>query len=313
MLLKIYLMNLNNWSRVFTVALCALLMNLSAKAQELNCQVQINSQQIAIGDNTIFDALQQSVFEFMNNRRWTNDKFAPSERIDCSILIQIDKRLSTDTYEATFQISSSRPIYGTTFSSNVFKFQDESVQFKYLQFDVLDFSTNAYISELTSILGYYAFVIMAMDYDSYSLYGGEEHWQKAQQIVSNATTSGQAGWQSFSSRNNRYWLVQNYLNPRFKPLRECNYKYHRQGFDQLVDNVQKGRAAVTDALKLIQKVHEAEPNSFNTRLFFTAKNDEIIKLYSKAEAQEKEQVITLLETIDPANANKYTDIRSGGR
>lgn len=313
MLLKIYSMSLNYWFRFSILLVIILLAGLSARSQELNCQVQINSQQIAIGDNTIFDALQQSVFEFMNNKRWTNDKFAPSERIDCSILIQIDKRLSTDTYEATFQVSSSRPIYGTTYSSNIFKFQDETVQFKYLQFDVLDFSTNAYISELTSILGYYAYVIMAMDYDSYSLYGGEELWQKAQQIVSNATTSGQPGWQSFSSRNNRYWLVQNYLNPRFKPLRECNYKYHRLGFDQMVDNVQKGRAVVTNALTLIEKVHQAEPNSFNTRLFFTAKNDEIIKLYSKAESQEREEVITLLETIDPANSNKYTDIRSGGK
>jgi hypothetical protein len=310
---KIYSMNLSRWYKFLFAVIGALMIHTSLIGQELNCQVQINSQQIAIGDNSIFDALQQSVFEFMNNKRWTNDKFAPSERIDCSILIQIDKRISTDTYEATFQISSSRPIYGTTYSSNVFKFQDESVQFKYLQFDVLDFSLNTYITELTSILGYYAYVILSMDYDSYSLYGGNEHWQQALQIVSNAATSGQPGWQSFSSRNNRYWLVQNYINPRFKPLRECNFKYHRQGFDQMVENVQKGRAAVTDALRLVQKVHEAEPNSFNTRLFFTAKNDEIIKLYSKAEAQEKEQVITILETVDPANANKYTDIRSGGK
>ncbi len=307
-------MSSKSWYKsVLLVFAFAMINPMLGRSQELNCQVQINSQQIAIGDNTIFDALQQSVFEFMNNRRWTNDKYSPAERIDCSILIQMDKRLSTDTYEATFQISSSRPIYGTTYSSNVFKYQDESVQFKYLQFDVLDFSTNAYISELTSILGYYAYLILAMDYDSYSLYGGDENWQLAQQIVSNSTSSGQAGWQSFSSRNNRYWLVQNYLNPRFKPLRECQYKYHRLGFDQMVDNVQKGRAEVTKALTMIEKVHKAEPNSFNTRLYFTAKNDEIIKLYSKAEPSEKEQIITLLETIDPANSNKYSDIRTAGQ
>ncbi len=312
MLLRIYSMNLNYWSRISLLIFGLMVMANASRAQELNCQVQINSQQIAIGDNAIFDALQQSVFEFMNNKSWTNDKFAPSERIDCSMLIQIDKRLSTDTYEATFQISSSRPVYGTTYSSNIFKFQDESIQFRYLQFDVLDFSINAYISELTSILGYYAYVMLALDYDSYSLNGGDEYWQRAQQVVSNATPSGQAGWQSFSSRNNRYWLVQNYLNPRFKPLRECSYRYHRLGFDKMAENVQKGRAEVTAALMLVQKVHEAEPNSFNTRLFFTAKNDEIIKLFSKAEAQEKEQILPLLETVDPANTNKYSEIRTGG-
>ncbi|NQV54203.1 MAG: DUF4835 family protein [Flavobacteriales bacterium] len=290
-----------------------LMMPFLALSQELNCQVQINSQQIAINDNTVFEAMQRSVYEFMNSRRWTNDKYRPSERIDCSLLIQINKRISTDTYEATFQISSSRPIYGSTYSSPLFRYQDESVVFKYLQFDVLDFSSNAYLTELTSILGYYAYVILAMDNDSYSLYGGQEHWQKAQQIVSNAQTSGQGGWLSFSSRNNRYWLVQNYLNDRFKPLRDCVYMYHRQGFDQMSENVQKGRSAVFEALKLTQKVHKAEPNSFNTRLFYTAKNDEIIKLFTKAEASEKNELITLLETVDPANSNKYGGINDGGR
>lgn len=284
-------------------------MHQTLQAQELNCQVQINSQQIAINDNTIFEAMQRSVFDFMNTRRWTNDKYKPAERIDCSILIQIDKRIGSDIYEATFQISSSRPVYGSTYSSTVFRFQDEQVQFKYLQFDVLDFAENAYISELTSILGYYAYVILAMDYDSYSPLGGQEYWQKAQQVVSNAQPTGQSSWQSFSSRNNRYWLVQNYLDNRFKPLREANYLYHRQGFDQMANNVQKGREKVLESIRITQKVHQLEPNSFNVRLWYTAKADELIKLFSKAEQNEKNEVVTLLEVIDPANANRYGQIR----
>lgn len=275
--------------------------------------MQVNSQQIANGDKAIFDALQKSVYEFMNNRRWTNDKFKTSERIDCSILIQIDKMISTDQYEATFQISSTRPVYGSTYSSTVFKFQDEKIQFRYLQFDVLDYSDNAYITELTSVLGYYAYVILAMDYDSFSELGGQEYWQKAQRVVNNASTSGGAGWQAFSSRNNRYWFVQNYLDPRFKPLRECMYQYHRKGFDQMSDNVQAGRTEVLTALKKIQKLHGVEPNSFNTRLFFTAKNDEIIKLFSSAEPNEKNEVVQLLETVDPANSTKYTSIKEGAK
>ncbi|MEX2597547.1 MAG: DUF4835 family protein [Salibacteraceae bacterium] len=280
----------------------------NSKGQELNCQIQINSQQIAIGDQTIFDQMQRSIYEFMNNRRWTEDKFKPAERIDCSILIQIDKRQSTDQYEATFQISSSRPVYGSTYSSTMFRYQDEGVRFKYVQFDVLDFSLNAYISELTSVLGFYAYVILAMDYDSYAPEGGQDNWQKAQQIVSNAQTGGDASWQSFSSRSNRYWLVQNYLDNRFEPLRQCNYVYHRKGFDMMAENVQKGRGQVLNALKLIEKVHRAEPNAFNTRLFFTAKSDEIIKVFSEAEASEVNELKTLLQTIDPANSNKYSDI-----
>jgi hypothetical protein len=294
---------------LFIAIIFNLLMHQTLQAQELNCQVQINSQQIAINDNTIFEAMQRSVFDFMNTRRWTNDKYKPAERIDCSILIQIDKRIGSDIYEATFQISSSRPVYGSTYSSTVFRFQDEQVQFKYLQFDVLDFAENAYISELTSILGYYAYVILAMDYDSYSPLGGQEYWQKAQQVVSNAQPTGQSSWQSFSSRNNRYWLVQNYLDNRFKPLREANYLYHRQGFDQMANNVQKGREKVLESIRITQKVHQLEPNSFNVRLWYTAKADELIKLFSKAEQNEKNEVVTLLEVIDPANANRYGQIR----
>lgn len=294
---------------LFIAIIFNLLMHQTLQAQELNCQVQINSQQIAINDNTVFEAMQRSVFDFMNTRRWTNDKYKPAERIDCSILIQVDKRIGSDIYEATFQISSSRPVYGSTYSSTVFRFQDENVQFKYLQFDVLDFAENAYISELTSILGYYAYVILAMDYDSYSPLGGQEYWQKAQQVVSNAQPTGQSSWQSFSSRNNRYWLVQNYLDNRFKPLREANYLYHRQGFDQMANNVQKGREKVLESIRITQKVHQLEPNSFNVRLWYTAKADELIKLFSKAEQNEKNEVVTLLEVIDPANANRYGQIR----
>mgnify|MGYP003874314693 CR=1 FL=1 len=283
------------------------------QAQELNCQVQINSQKVAIDDRSIFEAMQQSVYEFMNNRRWTNDKYAPAERIDCSIVIQIDKRLSVGSYEATLQISSSRPIYGTTFSSPLFKTQDDQVRFRYQQFDVLDFSETAYISELTSVLGFYAYVMLAMDYDSYSLNGGDVYWQKARQVVSNAQSSGESGWQSFKSRNNRYWLVTNYLSARFEPLRESNYIYHRKGFDQMSDNVQKGRVEVLKAIRNIEKVHSSEPNSFNVRLFFTAKHEEIIKLFKQAEASEKNELITSLDRIDPANSTKYGAINEGAK
>ncbi|MEZ4722043.1 MAG: DUF4835 family protein [Flavobacteriales bacterium] len=297
----------------YVVLFVGMLLAQSYSAQELNCSVQINSAKAAQGDKAMFDALERSVYEFMNNRRWTNDKFEPSERIECSILITIDEQLSAGQFKASFQVSSLRPIYGSSYTSTLIKFQEEEVQFKYLQFDVLDFSENAYLSELTSLLGYYAYIIIAQDYDTYSLLGGQDYWQMAQRVVSNAQTSGGAGWQSYKNRNNRYWYVQNALNPRFKGLRECNYFYHRKGFDQMAENVQAGRAEVLKALKLISSVHKNEPNSYNVRLFFTAKNDEIIKLFSKAEPNEKNEVISLLDTVDPANSTKYLAIKEASR
>ncbi|GAB5538570.1 MAG: DUF4835 family protein [Salibacteraceae bacterium] len=302
-----------NWRIASSLLALLVVALLSAKAQELNCSVQVNSEQVAINDRAVFEAMQRSVFEFMNNRRWTSDKYSPAERIDCSILINITRQISTDEYEADIQVSSSRPVFGSTYTSTTLRYQDEAVKFKFLQFDVLDFSENAYLSEFTSLLGFYAFVILATDYDTYSNMGGQSHWQLAQRIVANAQTSGQEGWQSFKSRNNRYWLVENALNNRFKPLREAYYVYHRKGFDQMSDNVAQGRTEVLKALKLIEKAHRAEPNSFNQRLFFTAKNDEIIKLFSNAEPAEKNEILPLLDIIDPANSTKYTAIKEGGR
>ena len=296
------------FSLILSVFLC-----FGAIGQELNCSVQVNSSQVSINDKTVFDAMQRSVFEFMNNRRWTSDKYSPAERIDCSILITIDQQLSTDEYEATIQVSSSRPVFGSTYTSTTFKYQDEGVRFKYLQFDVLDFSENAYLSELTSLLGYYAYIMLAIDYDTYSMMGGQEHWLLAKRIVANAQTSGGAGWQSYKNRNNRYWLAQNALSDRFKSLRECYFVYHRKGFDQLGENVSAGRAEVLKAIKLVEKTHNNEPNSYNQRLFFTAKNDEIIKLFSKAEPAEKNEITGILDTVDPANSTKYLAIKEGGR
>lgn len=293
----------------------ALLLSLSCavSAQELNCSVQINSAQIANTDQSLFQALQQSVYEFMNQRRWTDDKFSPAERIDCSILFTIDKQVSIDEFEATIQVSSTRPVYGTTYSTTVMRYQDEGVRFKYQKFDVLDFSENAYLSELTSLLGYYAYVILAYDYDTFSELGGQEHWQMAQRVVTNAQPSGPKGWQSFDNRDNRYWLVQNALNNRFQDLRKAYYVYHRLGFDQLAENVSKGRAKVLEAIKMIEKTHRNEPNSVNQRLFFTAKNQEIVKLFAEGEPAEKNEILTVLETIDPANSTKYLAIKEGGR
>lgn len=301
-----------NWKNYFSLSLVFFLV-LSSLAQELNCSVQVNSERVAINDRAVFEAMQRSVFEFMNNRRWTSDKFSPAERIDCTILINISKQISTDEYEADIQVSASRPIFGTTYTSTTLRYQDEAVRFRFLQFDVLDFSENAYLSEFTSVLGYYAYVILATDYDTYSSMGGQKYWQLAQRVVQNAQTSGQSGWQSFKSRNNRYWLVENALNDRFRPLREAYYVYHRLGFDQLSENVAEGRAKVLESIKLIEKSHRAEPNSFNQRLFFTAKNDEIIKLFSQAEPAEKNQLLPLLDSVDPANSTKYTAIKEGSR
>lgn len=288
------------------------IMSGSVIGQELNCSVQVNSQQIQGSERIIFDALQRSVYEFINNQRWTNDKFAPHERIESTLLIMIDERISTDQFSGSFQVSVTRPVFGSTYNSTVFTYQDKNVNFKYLQFDVLNYSDNAFISNLTSVLAYYVYVMLAYDYDSYSPLGGTPYWQKALQVVNNAQSSGESGWQAFTSRQNRYWLVQYALDPRYEGVRKAYYTYHRQGLDQLTDNVVKGRSGVLKALKQVKEAHGNEPNSFVQRLFFTAKHEEIIKLFQEAEPAEKNEVIPLLQEIDPANISDYDRIKSDG-
>ena len=287
--------------------LCAFFL-MHVKAQELNCSVQVNSQQIQGSERIVFDALQRSVFEFINTRRWTNDKFAPHERIECSMVFTINKRISTDQFEAMVQISSNRPVYGSTYSSTLFRFQDDGVNFKYLQFDVLNYSDNAYLSELTSVVAYYVYLILAYDYDSYAPMGGTEYWQKALQVINNAQSSGGAAWQPYGNRQNRYWLVQYNLDPRYEGMRKAAYSYHRQGFDQMTDNVVKARKGIMKALNEIKQSHDNEPNSFIQRLFFTAKHEELINAFSKAEPDEKKIAVDLLQLIDPANISKYDRI-----
>ncbi len=299
--------------KIFRVASCFLLICLLFKttiAQEFNCSVQISSQQLSDVDKTLTDALQKSVYEFMNNRKWTEDNFLQHERIDCSILINLTERVSTDEFKATLNIQSRRPVFRTSYNTNMLSYVDNDFQFRYVQFETLEYSETSYVSELTSVLSFYAFMILGLDYDSFSLNGGTAYFQKALQIVNNAQTSKYKGWKAFEDSRNRYWMVNNILDQPFKPLRECIYKYHLKGFDLMSEKVMDGRLAVTEALQLLQPLYRNRPNNFSMQVFFQAKMDELVKLYSSANPEEKPRIVTLLTEIDPGHSSKYQQIMS---
>lgn len=281
----------------------------SAFAQELNCQVQVVSPQIqGTTEKRIFDNLQKAIFEFMNNTKWTSDVFSQEERISCSMFINITEKLSTDEYKATLQIQSTRPIFKSSYNSVMLNHNDADFTFKYIEFQSMDFSINQYMGNLTSVLAYYAYVIIATDYDSYSLNGGTPWWQKAQTIVANAQNAVEKGWKSMESTKNRYWLVENTLQPLFAPIREVNYKYHRLGFDVMYQDVAAGRAVVLEALLMLENIHNQRPLSFPLQLFFNAKSDEIVKLFSGGLTEEKAKVVPLLQKIDPGHGLVYQNI-----
>lgn len=283
-----------------------------SNAQELNCQVTVSSQQVQGTENKrIFDNLQKQVFEFMNTRRWTKDVFATNERVECTIFINVTEKVNTSQYKATIQIQSRRPVYKTSYNSPLFNYNDVNFEFYYQENQAFDnFNINSYTNNITSVLAYYAYVILALDYDSFSPMGGTEYWQYAQQIVNNAQAGGDSGpgWKSFDGTKNRFWLVDNILNPMYNPIRNCYYLYHRKGLDVMYEKTESGRSEVLKSLQQLEELHKLRPASYNMQLLFNAKADEVINIFKGATPDEKSSVIETLNLIDPANANKYSKI-----
>ncbi|MCD6067741.1 MAG: hypothetical protein K0S33_2567 [Bacteroidetes bacterium] len=297
--------------KIIVAALFALFIATGANAQELNCQVTVSSQQVQGTDNKrIFDNLQKQAFEFVNNRKWTKDIFSTNERIECTMFINVTEKVSASQWKATIQVQSRRPVYKTSYPSTLFNYNDINFEFSYIENQPFDFNVNQYNNNLTSILAFYSYVILALDYDSYAPMGGTEHWQYAQQIVNNAQAGSDSGpgWKSFDGNKNRFWMIDNILNPMFNPIRNCYYQYHRKGLDVMYEKTDGGRAEVLKALESLKELHKLRPASYSMQLFFNAKADEVINIFKEAPSDEKAAVIETLNLIDPANANKYAKI-----
>lgn len=283
-------------------------------SQELNCQVTVETQPgvpLTATDKVVFEALKQSVYDFMNNTKWTNDVFEIEERIDCNLAITIMQKIGTDGFEAKLQVQSTRPVYKTSYNSVLFNHLDEDVIFNYIRNSQLRFSLDRHQNNLTSILAFYAYMILGYDYDSFSLNGGTEMFNKAQQVVANASQAPEPGWKpgGYGDRN-RYRLVDNALQGLFEPLRKCFYEYHRMGLDKMIENLEQGRAKVADALSLLNQIHQQRPGNMNLQSFLLGKQREIVNLFSQSPTAEKNEMVNLLKRIDPANSSEYQKIMS---
>lgn len=284
----------------------------SVRGQELNCQVSIINDarlEITSVEKEIFEQLKQTIYDMMNTTQWTKDKFKVEERINCNIQLQINSIPKPGTYAGSLQVQSSRPAFNSSYNTTVFNFQDDDITFEYSRNAALIYAPNQYRDNLTSILAFYAYFVIGMDYDSFSLKGGTSYFNEAQQIVSNAQASSFPGWKSNESgKRNRFYLVDNILHQLFEPLRECNYEYHRKGIDMLYDDKVGGRKAMYEALNKLNKVVATRPNSINLLNFVQAKQVELKNLYADAEVKDKNEIVNLLKRLDPANANKYQEI-----
>ncbi len=286
---------------LFSICSCLL-------GQEIRGRVQISTPGMSEHERQIMRTLQGELNELFNQTSWTNYEFHQNERIEASIRITIDEKEGADVYKGTIQVQSRRPIYNSSYSSPILNINDRDLQFRYSENENLEYSDNTFQHNITSIIAFYAYIIIGFDFDTFKPLGGTEFFQKAENVVNLAQNASEPGWQSFQSQRNRYWLVENLFNTQYQPVREAMYKYHRKGFDKLVDNTDIGRENVTEALELLRRAHRQRPGSYLMQIIMTTKNDELVNLYSEASSNEQSRAIEILSEIDPSNSSKYRRI-----
>ena len=285
-----------------------LVLTAPAVAQELQCQVSILTPKIQTSDRRIFNTLQTAVLEFINNKKWTSDNFENQERIQCSMQITIDERPSNDEFKGSIQVQANRPIFNSSYDSPVFTFKDNNFNFRYLEYQPLDYHESGTNSNLTAVLAYYAYIILGIDYDTFSELGGGIYYQKAQNIVANMQNAPQSGWKAFESSRNRYWLAENYNNPVYRPVRQLYYNYHRKGLDLMTEKKEEAINSIVESIENLKSLHNEKPTSFLMQTLFDAKADEVVNIMSAAFPQQKQVVVKTLGDINPANLSKYQEI-----
>ena len=284
-------------------------------AQELKANVTVVSNQVGNNVNqNVFRTLQSALNTFINTRKWTSDNFAPNERIECNFLLQLQSTGDLNVYNASLTVQAARPVFNTTYLSPIINFKDDNIIFKYVEFQIMEFNDNrvsgsdALVSNLTAVIAYYANMVLAFDYASFSPRGGDPYFIKAQNIVNNAPDGrGIAGWKAFDGQRNRYWLVENMMNSRYTIMHDVYYNYYRLGMDKLYEDENSARAEVMNVLNLLNNFINDNPNKMISQFFFQGKSTELIKIFAKAPPQDKARASEMLQRLDITNAPKYKD------
>jgi len=296
--------------------LICIILTLSAtqvRSQEFQASVTVLSNRISTTVNkAIFTTLQSQLLDFINGRKWTNVAFAQNEKIQCNFLVNMAGATDNNTYTCQLTIQSARPVYNTSYQSALINYLDESVTFKYIQYQTMDFNENRVggadplTANLTAVFAYYCYIILGLNFDSYGLRGGDQYYLKAQNIVNNAPeTNAINGWKPFDGLRNRYWLVENLLNPKYNPIHDAIYNYYRQGLDQMFDHESDARGAVLNALIALNSVNTEFPNIMWMQIFFQGKGTEIGNVFKRGTPDEKSRALVILTRVDVSNLNQY--------
>jgi hypothetical protein len=274
-------------------------MSVFSFSQELNIKVIINADQVQTSDRAVFKDMERAFSNFLNTRKWTNDTYKNHERINCSLFLNISKMPSIGIFQASAQITSGRPVFNTNYESVMLNFADRDWEFEYIESQPLEYNDNSYLSNLTSMLAFYAYIIIGMDYDSFSELGGTAYFQKALMVVNNAQSSGRSGWQALSSSRNRYSLIESINNPQMVEIRKNTFKYHRMALDVLDKNPDQSRSVVLDVLKEVKKAWMLNPTSIFVITFFDSKATELVNVFSVGNLGVRREAYDLLTSIDP--------------
>lgn len=281
----------------------------SVQAQEFNCTVRVGHDRVNVTNTQIFQTLERALTDFMNGTRWSGQAFNQNEKINLDMFINVSA-LNAGTFTATLQIQSSRPVYGSNYSTPIFNHNDRDFVFNYIEFENLYFSPNSFDSNLTGVLAYYANIILGLDADSFKLNGGTTYFETAHSIVTMAQSSGYKGWsQQDGGNQNRYFLTQDLLSNAYEPFRKALYEYHIKGLDLMSDDTKGGKEGVKNAIKTLAEVHKNRPNAFLTRIFFDAKSEELVQIFSGGPQVTIADLVDNLNRISPLNSSKWANMR----
>ena len=282
--------------------------NTNIFSQELNAKVVVNTEKLQSTEKLFFNEMQSNIEQFLNNQIWTKDNVGSEEKINCNFIINIINEPSSNQFEATVQIVSSRPIYNSSYETILLNHGDREWIFEYYPSQNIEYTENGFNDNLTSLLSFYSYLIIGIDYDSFQEKGGENSFNSAWKILNNSQNSGYKGWDQFGSRKNRYWICENFLNPEFEKVRTTIYKYHRNGMDRFYNNPEESRKIIIEGINNLNEINKKNFNSAILNLFMDAKATELTKIFRGGNLNEKRNAFNLLSEISPSNINLFNKI-----
>lgn len=285
-----------------------LFISLTVSAQELNCVVTVNSDQVGQTNQQIFKTLERSLNDFVNKTKWTNRVYRENERVNARMFITVTQ-YESDRFEATIQIQSSRPVFNTSYESPVFNYKDDAFNFQYQEFQPLVYNPNSFDSNLVAVISYYVYLVLGLDADTFSLEGGDDFYRRAQNIVTQAQSSSYSGWSQETGQRTRFELVDNLLSNSFREYRIAMYNYHRKGLDILADNNSTGKQIVAGSLRLFETLVQRRPNAFLIQTFFDAKSEEIQNIFSDGPTVDIVKLKETLNKVAPFYSNTWNEIK----